>query len=404
MRFSRTGQLLLVSPRPDANPVADAAHYLSSPRRRGPSNHRREIVLRLQWLLDARLRGRDKWVDWKGGRSMTPRIPATIVTGFLGAGKTTLIRNLIARANGRRIAIIVNEFGDMGFDGSLLADCGDDDCRPDQIVELTNGCICCTVADEFLPTMETLLARDPAPDHIVIETSGLALPQPLVRAFSWPSVRHRVTVDGVVTVVDAAAVAAGTFAPDHGRRIQADPARQHDDPVEELFEDQLRCADLVVVSKADLLADSDLDDVERIVLREVRPGTGIVRGSPAGLPPAILIGLGSAAENDMAGRESHHDLEGEEHDHDDFASFVLDAPAFASLDELKLRVAAAGRMPGVLRIKGRAAVAGKSASAIVQAVGPRVDAYFAPGTEPTGLVIIGLRDLDRDTVTACLGG
>ena len=168
---------------------------------------------------------------------MNQRIPATVVTGFLGAGKTTLIRNLIRNARGRRIAVIVNEFGDMGFDGGLLADCGDDECRPDQIVELTNGCICCTVADEFLPTMEALLKRDPAPDHIVIETSGLALPQPLVQAFNWPSVRHRVTVDGVVTVVDAVAVSEGRFAPD--AEPAPDPARMHDDPVEELFEDQL---------------------------------------------------------------------------------------------------------------------------------------------------------------------
>ncbi len=181
----------------------------------------------------------------------TDRIPATIVTGFLGAGKTTLIRNLIAQAKGRRIAIIVNEFGDMGFDGDLLADCGDADCRPDSIVELTNGCICCTVADEFVPTMEALLARSPAPDHIVIETSGLALPQPLVRAFSWPTVKHRVTVDGVVTVVDA--VTAAAEANGHDAPVPAEQNPDHDDPVEELFHDQLVCADLIVVGKTDLV-------------------------------------------------------------------------------------------------------------------------------------------------------
>ena len=330
---------------------------------------------------------------------MNQRIPATIVTGFLGAGKTTLIRNLIAQARGRRLAIIVNEFGDMGFDGGLLGDC-DDDCRPDQIVELTNGCICCTVADEFLPTIEALLARDPAPDQIIIETSGLALPQPLVRAFAWPGVRHRVTVDGVVTVVDAAAVAEGRFAP---QAAAPDPAREHDDPVEELFEDQLCCADLVVVSKSDLVSADVLAAVEATIRREARPGTMSLRSGVGGISPEVLLGLSAASEDDMVGRESHHDLEGEEHDHDDFASFIVLPPAFASVDELRRRVSAALALPGVLRIKGRAGVAGKSAPAVVQAVGPRVDTWFASGAEAIGLVVIGLRDMDRAAVVARLG-
>jgi cobalamin biosynthesis protein CobW len=329
------------------------------------------------------------------------RIPATIVTGFLGAGKTTLIRNLVANANGKRIAIIVNEFGDMGFDGALLSDCGDPACAPDEVVELTNGCICCTVADEFLPAMEKLLARSPAPDHIVIETSGLALPQPLVRALAWPDVRHRVTVDGVVTVVDAPAVAEGRFAPE---AAPADPARQHDDPVEELFEDQVRCADLVVVSKTDLVDASALADVEATVAREARPGTATLRSAGEGLPAAVLLGLASASEDDMAGRESHHDLEGEEHDHDDFDSFVVPVPPFASLDALKAAVTSALAVPGVLRVKGRASVAGRASPVVVQAVGPRLETWFATGGEGGGLVVIGLRDMDRAAVSARLAG
>ncbi len=308
------------------------------------------------------------------------RIPATIVTGFLGSGKTTLIRNLIATSRGRRIAVIVNEFGDLGFDGGLIGDCGEADCRPDQIVELTNGCICCTVADEFLPTMEALIAREPAPDYIVIETSGLALPQPLVRAFSWPGVRHRVTVDGVVTVVDAEAVAAGRFAPDPDAtkaQLAADPAVDHDDPIEELFEDQLRCADLVVVSKADLVPAARLAEADMAVRREARAGTGIVHHHGDGIPASVLLGLAASAETDMRGRESHHELEGEEHDHDDFVSFVVRPPHAASLDDLRRRIAGALALPGVLRIKGHAAIAGKAAPAVVQAVGHRVEAWFA---------------------------
>jgi cobalamin biosynthesis protein CobW len=333
------------------------------------------------------------------------RIPATIVTGFLGAGKTTLIRNLIAQARGKRIAIIVNEFGDMGFDGALIADC-DDDCRPDQIVELANGCICCTVADEFLPVMEALLARDPAPDHIVIETSGLALPQPLVRAFSWPGVSHRVTVDGVVTVVDAAAIAAGRFAPDPEATkaaLAADPAIDHDDPIEELFEDQLRCADLVVVAKADLVSAAELADAEATVGREARAATRMVRSVSGNVPAAVLLGLAASSEADMTGRESHHDREGVEHEHDDFDSFVAAVAPQPSLDALKAGVSAALAIPGVLRVKGRALVNGKSALASVQGVGPRVEVSFAPGAGEAGLVVIGLRDMDRDAVRAALG-
>jgi cobalamin biosynthesis protein CobW len=334
------------------------------------------------------------------------RIPATIVTGFLGAGKTTLIRNLIAQAKGRRLAVIVNEFGDMGFDGALIAAC-DDDCRPEQIVELTNGCICCTVADEFLPTIEALLARNPPPEHIVIETSGLALPQPLVRAFSWPAVKHRVTVDGVVTVVDATAVAVGRFAPDPEATraaLAADPAIEHDDPIEELFEDQVRCADLVVVSKTDLVSADELRAVEALVKREARTGTRVVRGAAGNVPASVLLGLDSAAEGDMSGRESHHELGGEEHEHDDFDSFVFPISPAASLDALRARVVAALATPGVLRIKGRAAVAGKSGYAVVQAVGPRLDLSFAPGVGEPGLVVIGLRDMDRAAVGVALTG
>ncbi|WEK48938.1 MAG: cobalamin biosynthesis protein CobW [Candidatus Kaistia colombiensis] len=334
---------------------------------------------------------------------MTARIPATIVTGFLGAGKTTLIRNLIAGAEGRRIALIVNEFGDMGFDGSLLSDCGVDDCKPDTVIELTNGCICCTVADDFLPTIETLLARDNPPDHIVIETSGLALPQPLVRAFTWPTVRHRVTIDGVITVVDAEAVAAGRFAHDEeavAAQRAADESLDHEDPIEELFEDQLSCADLIVFSKTDLVDAKQLEEVAEIVARDARKEARVVHATAAGLPASVLLGVGAAAENDAFERKSHHDLEGEEHDHDDFDTFIVDVAEFASIDALATRVRAAMAEKGVLRIKGRASVAGKAAPAVVQAVGPRVDTYFAPGGAAGRLVVIGERGLDQAAISA----
>src|SRR5579863_10742834 len=195
---------------------------------------------------------------------MLAKTPVTIVTGFLGAGKTTLIRHLMANAGGRRLALIINEFGDVGVDGDLVKSCADAACPEDAIIELANGCICCTVADDFAPAITALLAREPKPDHIIVETSGLALPKPLIKAFDWPELRTRLTVDGVVAVVDAAAVAEGRFADDPARvaaQRLADPSLDHDNPLEEVYEDQLLSADLVVLNKTDLVSSERLAEL-----------------------------------------------------------------------------------------------------------------------------------------------
>lgn len=339
---------------------------------------------------------------------MAGRIPATIVTGFLGSGKTTLIRRLLETANGRRIALIVNEFGDVGFDGELLADCGAAACGRDDIVELANGCICCTVADEFLPAMEALLARDAPPDHIIIETSGLALPQPLVKAFNWPGVKGRVTVDGVVTVIDAEAVAAGRVAADEAaiaRQRQADDALDHDSPIEELFEDQLRCADLVVLSKTDLVSELQIAAAEAAIAPDTRDAARTVRSGIAGLPAGIVLGVGACAEDDFRTRKSHHEMAGsDDHEHDDFGSFsiAVDAPD-RKVAEARVRDAMA--VGGVLRIKGLVALAGRATPLAVQAVGPRVESWFRgePADRPR-LVVIGLADMDRRAVETALRG
>lgn len=344
------------------------------------------------------------------------KIPATIVTGFLGAGKTTLIRSLLQNADGRRIALIVNEFGDMGFDGSLVNGCADPSCAAEEVVELTNGCICCTVADDFLPTMEMLLARPVPPQHIVIETSGLALPQPLVRAFSWPSVKPKVTVDGVITVLDAAALAEGRVALDEKAleaQRAADDALDHESPVEELFHDQLKCADLVVLNKADLVAEDALFSVRERVAADLRPAVHIVSSENGNLPVEVLLGRQSAAEEDMAARHEHHHhhedhsdhshSHHDEHHHDDFESHVLPVRAFSSLKEVETKVLEAMAAKGVLRIKGAVTVERKSAPAMVQAVGPRVETWFAAGAEGAGrLVVIGLKGLDLGSVRLAL--
>ncbi|MCH9020934.1 MAG: cobalamin biosynthesis protein CobW, partial [Proteobacteria bacterium] len=238
------------------------------------------------------------------------KIPATVITGFLGAGKTSLIRHVLETADGRRLALIINEFGDLGVDRELLAGCGVEGCSEDDIVELANGCICCTVADEFVPTIEALLARPDPPEHIVIETSGLALPKPLIKAFNWPAIRTRVTVDGVVAVIDAAAVADGRFAADPqavAAQRAADPALDHDNPLEEVFEDQIMCADLVILNKSDLVDAETLARVRDEVKARLGRAVKVVSTRYAAVDAQVLLGLGAAAEDDLEARPSHHD-------------------------------------------------------------------------------------------------
>lgn len=335
------------------------------------------------------------------------RVPVTVITGFLGAGKTTLLRSLLTQAAGRRIAVIVNEFGEAGFDGGLVQECAAPACAPGDLVELTNGCICCTVAEDFVPTLERLLARPRPLDAIVIETSGLALPQPLLKAFAWPAVRTRTTVDGVVTVVDALALSEGRVSLDE-QALQAqraaDPALDHDDPIEEVFEDQLACADLVVLAKSDLVPAAALADIERRLSAVLRPHVRLVR-SAGQLAPEVLIGLAAAAEDDLAARAGQHDGS-EPHDHDDFDSMVVEAAVADTVETLRERVSAALRVEGVLRLKGHAHIAGKPAPLTVQGVGTRVETAFArpDAGGAARLVVIGLKGFERAAVRRALAG
>ena len=338
------------------------------------------------------------------------RVPCTIVTGFLGAGKTTLIRHVLANAQGRRLAVIVNEFGDVGIDGEILKGCGNAACPEENIVELANGCLCCTVADEFVPALDAILAKGGI-EHIVIETSGLALPKPLVQAFHWPAIKSRVTVDGVVVVVDGAALAGGRVAQDLDalkRQRAADSALEHDDPIEEVFEDQIACADLVVLNKRDLLDDADIEMARAAISRALPRSVKIVPVTDGKVDHALLLGLGVGTETDIDNRRTRHDAE-PEHDHDDFDSFVVPLREVADPSALVARVAAIAEDFDVLRVKGFAAVADKPMRLLVQAVGPRVthqyDRPWSAAEARNGqLVVIGLKGLDRAAVTQALVG
>ena len=346
------------------------------------------------------------------------KIPATVVTGFLGAGKTTLIRNLLAQADGRRIALIINEFGDIGVDGDVLKGCGDAACREEDIVELSNGCICCTVADDFIPTMKKLIDREDPPEHIVIETSGLALPQPLVRAFNWPEIRTRVTVDGVITVVDGPAVADGRFANDEARvtaQREADDSIDHETPLADLFEDQLACADMIVVSKADAMDGGAQATIDTLKQR-AREGVTFVPSGVKGLSPDVLLGMNNRAEDDMSARHEIHHHHDDDHDHghddehshghDEFESFALTLGEIENAEVYLERIAEVIRKHDVLRLKGFAAIKGKPMRMVIQAVGPRIDTYFdrpfGKDKRDTRLVVIGMHGLDEAAIKSAL--
>ncbi len=337
------------------------------------------------------------------------KIPATIVTGFLGAGKTSLLRHLVAHAEGRRLALLINEFGELGIDRELLLGCGIASCRAEDVVELANGCICCTVAEDFLPALQGLLEREHPPEHILIETSGLALPKPLLQAFAWPEVKTRVTVDGVIVVLDAASVADGTFAADPAalvRQRAADPSLDHDDPLEEVFGDQIAAADLVVLNKADLLTPAALAGLERDLAARLRPSVKTVAASFGVLAPSVLLGLDAAAEDDLAARPSCHDLE-TEHDHEDFESFVVNLGPVADPGSLFGRIDGVIAQHDILRLKGFLDLPGKEFRQVVQAVGARLQHYFdrpwrRDEMRRSRLVVIGRKGLDRAAIAQSL--
>ncbi len=339
------------------------------------------------------------------------KIPVTVITGFLGAGKTTLIRHLMANPQGKRLAILVNEFGTVGVDGDILKSCADDNCPVENIVELANGCICCTVAEDFIPTIEALMALPVRPDHIIIETSGLALPKPLLKAFDWPAIRSRITVDGVIALADAEAVAAGRFAPDVAAvdaQRAADPSIDHETPLSEVFEDQILCADLILLSKADLAGDAGLAAARAVISAEMTRAVPMLAMTEGVIDPRVILGLNAAAEDDIAARPSHHDGE-DDHEHDDFASVVIELPEITDPDALTAAIIRLATEQRILRVKGHVAVAGKPMRLLVQAVGTRVrsqyDQPWGPSPRLSQLVVIAEHaDIDETAIRKVLGG
>ena len=339
--------------------------------------------------------------------SSLDKIPVTILTGFLGAGKTTLIRNLILKNKSKKLAVIINEFGDLGVDGEIVKQCSDETCPEENILELANGCICCTVADDFIPTMKSLLEGQYIPEHILIETSGLALPKPLLKAFEWPEIRSRLTVDSVLAVVDAEAVVNGIFAPQMSTELEEKQNQtyvEHETPLSEVFEDQINCSDVVLLTKPDLV--ENISVARNIIIKEMERNVPILEVQNGDIGADVILGVNAAAETDLDNRRSHHDGF-DDHEHDDFDTFSISVPKILDVESFKLVLETLIRENDILRIKGFLRVESKPLNLLVQGVGKRLSVNFTDTKIPvenTGnLVFIGEKGrIDQDVISAYL--
>ncbi|MGB7085053.1 MAG: cobalamin biosynthesis protein CobW [Phormidesmis sp.] len=346
------------------------------------------------------------------------KLPVTVVTGFLGAGKTTLLRNLLQNNQGRRIAVIVNEFGEVGIDGELLRDCQvcaeaetavPNNSSNNNILELTNGCLCCTVQEEFLPTMQALIERRAQLDCVVIETSGLALPKPLVQAFRWPEIRTSATVDGVITVVDSAALAKGELVGDLDAleaQRQADDSLDHETPIEELFEDQLGCADMVLLTKVDQINPDELTKVKNWLASELADGVKVLPCRNGELSPDILLGFNAAVEDNLDSRHSHHDHEAEHEHDDDIGSVAITLDQAFEPEVLVQTLTELVNSQEIYRIKGFVAVPGKPMRLVLNGVGSRFDYFYdrpwrTDELRQTKLIVIG-HELEPAAIRAAI--
>jgi cobalamin biosynthesis protein CobW len=248
------------------------------------------------------------------------------------------------------------------------------------------------------------------PDHILIETSGLALPKPLLKAFDWPAIRSKITVDGVIALADAEAVAAGRFAADEhavDEQRKADESLDHETPLSEVFEDQISCADIILMSKADLAGDDGLSKARSVIEAESPRQIPILPMSEGVIDPNVVLGLNAKAEDDLAARPSHHDGH-DDHEHDDFETIVVPMPEVDDVDALVAAIEKLANEQHILRVKGYVAVTGKPMRLLVQAVGARVrqqfDRPWGSDARQGHLVVIAEHDhIDTAAIRGVLG-
>ncbi|MEY3024731.1 MAG: hypothetical protein RJA16_1557 [Planctomycetota bacterium] len=300
------------------------------------------------------------------------RIPVTIITGFLGSGKTTLLNHILSEPHGRRVAVLINEFGDVDIDGSLVVSADRD------MMELSNGCICCSMNDGLIAALERLLAREAPFDYLVIETTGIADPVPVATTFMRPEFAPRMRVDSILSLADAEHFALDRF---------EDPAARN----------QIRYADVVLLNKGDLVGPARLDEVEGTI-RALNPHARILRTERSRVAIPLVLGIGGSHFAEVEAEASAH---GHGHRHAFTSiSFASDAP----IDPERFQVVLEALPAGVFRAKGFLHLAGVEPIHVFHLVGRRFTLEEAPDAERrTRLVFIGT-DFDRDALRESLRG
>lgn len=309
---------------------------------------------------------------WTKGR----RLPVTVVAGFLGSGKTTLVNHILTNNQGVRAAVLVNEFGDIGIDNELIVE------SHDSIVELTNGCICCSLNDDLVDGIVRILSHETPLDHLIIETSGVSDPLPVASTMLRSEFRGSLRLDAIVTVADA-----------HQFSLDLSDGQ--------VAQNQFRYADIVLINKCDLV---DRDESDRVMHRigRLAPEARQIRTTQSAAPLPLILDVSAHADE----AKIHDDGHAHQHGADGFVSVSFESEAPFSLQRFQTFLNG-GRPPGLFRAKGYLLFAEPDESYLFHLVGGRftLERLAKDNRRKNRLVFIG-RDLDplalRARLSECL--